>query len=117
MKKIFFIIILITVFSGCLKVNIKNGFKNKYVITKYEGISITVYGVEKKQKNYIVYDSPYSIVIKSGADVNFVIKNLILMQKNKYIQLDKNEFLDNEFYYDSEYIDLKHEDFILKLEH
>ena len=54
MKKIVFIVILITVFSGCLKINIKNGFKNKYVMTKYEGISIIVYGVEKKQ-NTIYY--------------------------------------------------------------
>ena len=69
MKKIILIIIGLVLFNGCFKINIENSFKDRQIKIINGNIFIKVYGVKESKKNYILYDTPYSIVIKTDENI------------------------------------------------
>ncbi len=120
LKKSFKWLIILILIMVMFEINITKSFKEKNIDNKIGKLKIEVFGI-KKSNIIIIRDKPYSIVIdeilNNKENRNIIIKRLEVIQSNKNKILEEKETEPREYWYDSEYIDLKHEDFILKLEY
>lgn len=121
------IIVIFLTFLMLFELNIEHKFKDKEI----NGIKIHLGGTMKGKNKIILIGKEYIFIItKQKKDAEeFIIKKLELIQDKQNRKIDINKFINNDelFYkqnnlkleeeYNSEYIELKHEDFILNLEY
>ena len=125
--KIIVSIVICIIFFILFELNIENKFKDKEI----NGIKIHLGGVQNGTKKIIIIGKEYLFyIVKSKIDTEeFRIKKMELIQDKKIRKINIKKLIgyDELLYkqmnmaleeeYESEYIDLKHEDFILKLEY
>ncbi len=121
------IIVIFLTFLMLFELNIEHKFKDKEI----NGIKIHLGGVQNGTKKIIIIGKEYLFyIVKSKIDTEeFRIKKMELIQDKKIRKINIKKLIgyDELLYkqmnmaleeeYESEYIDLKHEDFILKLEY